>query len=276
MRFGRPLALLMSFCVFSFSAFFSARVPLVDADSPAFVRVIHASPFVGTADVFLDGNKLLSSFAFGAVTGYAPIPPGPHKVQIALVGKGPGAAVIMQTLAVTPGLAYTVAAIGATPTNLSLQVFVDDNSLNPGTAKLRVYHLSPNLGPLNVTTSGNTLLQNVIYQQASNYLKLSAGSYMLDVSATQSNTTLPLTTTLQANMVTSIFTVGMLNGTPKLELVTAQVPGLPSLPGTGSDPNAIPTNSTPSQIPWLPWSFGALALFLLGAGIILRRHISAR
>jgi len=276
MRFGRPLALLMSFCIFSFSVFFCSQVPLVYADSPAFVRVIHASPFVGTADVFLDGNKLLSSFVFGAVTGYAPIPPGPHKVQIALVGKGPGAAVITQTLAVTPGLAYTVAAIGATPNSLALQVFIDDNSLNPGTAKLRVYHLSPNLGPLAVTTSGNTLLQNVTYQQASNYLRLSAGSYMLDVKATQSNTTLPLSTTLQANMVTSIFAVGMLNGTPKLELVTSQVPGLPSLPGTGSDPNAFPVNNTPSLSPLLPWLFGALVVLLLSTSMIVRRLVSTR
>src|SRR5712692_9185052 len=37
------------------------------AATPAYIRVIHASPAVGTADVFVDGNLLLSSFAFGAV-----------------------------------------------------------------------------------------------------------------------------------------------------------------------------------------------------------------
>ncbi len=106
------------------------------ATSPAFVRVIHASPDVGTADVFVDGAKLLSSFAFGAVTGYAAVPPGPHKVQIALVGKGIGGSVITQTLDVNPGYAYTVAAIGTQQSGLSLEVFVDNNLLAPGTAKL--------------------------------------------------------------------------------------------------------------------------------------------
>jgi len=48
----------------------------VSAESPAFVRIIHASPAVGTADVFLDGNKLLSDFGFVTVTGFATIPPG--------------------------------------------------------------------------------------------------------------------------------------------------------------------------------------------------------
>jgi energy-converting hydrogenase Eha subunit E len=50
------------------------------ADSPALVRIIHAAPAVGTADIFLDGQKILSDFGFGTVTGYVSIPPGPHKV----------------------------------------------------------------------------------------------------------------------------------------------------------------------------------------------------
>src|SRR5574340_1136607 len=81
-------------------ALFGTQVLPASAKTSAFVRVIHASPFVGTADVFVDGTKLLSSFAFGSVTGYVPVPPGPHKVQIALVGKGIGAAARTQTLAV--------------------------------------------------------------------------------------------------------------------------------------------------------------------------------
>src|SRR5262245_28011337 len=89
--------------------------------SPSYVRVIHASPDVGTADVFVDGAKLLSSFQFGAVTDYVAVPAGPHKVQIALVGKGINAAVISETLAVNPGVVYTVAAIGTQATGLSLE-----------------------------------------------------------------------------------------------------------------------------------------------------------
>ena len=281
MRFRRPSALLMhltglTFCMFTLLTFSSIQVPSVFASSPAFVRVIHASPYVGTADVFVDGTKLLSSFAFGSVTSYVPIPPGPHKVQIALVGKGIGASALTQTLAVTPGLAYTVAAIGATPTSLSLQVFVDSNLVTPGTAKLRIYHLSPDAGPISVGTSGNSLVQNIVYQQASQYIKLSAGSYTFDVNFSTANTTLPLSATLNANMVTSIFTVGLLNGTPKLELVPAQVNGLPGLPGTGSDPNALPPSTVQPLTPWLPWLLGALALLMLGSSLILRRRASAR
>jgi hypothetical protein len=107
-----PLALRFLVLLMSFGA---PALP-ASALSPAFVRVIHASPDVGAADVFVDGAKLLSSFQFGSVTGYVQVPPGPHHVQIALVGKGINAAVISQTLAVSAGVAYTVAAVGTNAT----------------------------------------------------------------------------------------------------------------------------------------------------------------
>src|SRR5215469_9253869 len=99
--------------VFVLVALMGLQPRTVSAESPAFVRVVHASPDIGTADVFLDGTKILSNFQFGTVTDYATIPPGPHKVQIALIGKGIGASVITQVLSVSPGIAYTVAALGS-------------------------------------------------------------------------------------------------------------------------------------------------------------------
>src|SRR5579884_3297387 len=151
----------VTFCLCFLLSPFGMGVPAAGAESPSFVRIIHASPFVGTADVFVDGSKLLSSFAFGSVTGYASIPPGPHKVQIALVGKGINAAALNQTLTVSPGTAYTVAAIGATASSLSLEVFVDNNLGSPGMAKLRAYQLSPNVGSISVAAGSNTLVSGI-------------------------------------------------------------------------------------------------------------------
>src|SRR5438477_4124481 len=142
-------------CIVAFAAHSSLQRHSASAASPSYVRVIHALPFVGTADVFVDGTKLLSSFQFGAVTDYVAVPAGPHKVQIALVGKGLGASVISETLAVSPGVAYTVAATGASPSSLGLHVFIDSNLLSPGTAKLRLYQLSPDAGSVSMDTGGN-------------------------------------------------------------------------------------------------------------------------
>lgn len=247
------------------------------AASPSFVRIIHASPFVGTADVFVDGSKLLSSFPFGQVTGYVTIPPGPHKVQIALVGKGIGASALTETLSVSPGVAYTVAAIGTQASNLSLQVFVDNNFLSLGSSKLRVYELSPDAGAVTVTAGGKTLLSGISYQNASNYLVIPAGGYTFEVSSSANNATISTSATLGANMIASLFVVGMFNGSPKSELVSSQAAGLPGVPNTGSDPNAISQVDAAHGLPpllWL-WPLGIAALLFVGSGFFLR-HASTK
>lgn len=242
-----------------------ASMPLTpaSAESPAFVRIIHASPAVGTADVFLDGNKLLSDFGFGTVTGYATIPPGPHKVQIALVGRGIGASAINETLNVSPGVAYTVAAIGSESSHLSLEVFIDNNQLTPGMAKVRFYHLSPGTGAVDATTNGQQIISGLTYQQASSYVAVHPGSYTFNVDVTQPSAQLSVPATLKANTVTSEFAVGIFNGTPKIQFVSSQVSGIPGLPGTGSDPNPIAAPSSTQPFASNLWE--VLALLVVAA-----------
>jgi len=272
---GRVCLVFGIMCMIAFAALFGLQRHSASAASPSYVRVIHASPFVGTADVFVDGSKLLSSFQFGAVTGYVAIPAGPHKVQIALVGKGIGASVISETLAVSPGVAYTVAATGATPSSLALQVFIDNNLLSPGTAKVRLYQLSPDAGSVSLDTGGNALLSGVGYESASNYLSISAGSYTLGVDASN-NASLHVSATLKANTVTSVFVVGLVHGTPNIQLVTAQVQGLPGVPNTGSDPNAITQENNVQLLTGWTWLIGCLSLLLIGSGMFVRRLVAKR
>ena len=243
------------------------QTPVASAATPAFVRIIHASPDVGTADVFVDGAKLLSSFQFGAVTGYVAIPPGPHKVQIALVGKGIGGSLLSETLSVTPGLAYTVAAIGSQQSGPSLEVFVDSNYVVPGSAKVRVYNLSPDAGTISVTANNNPLLSSLAYQQASNYMALAAGAYSFQVASSNSNTNLPLSSSLQANTVQSIFLVGMLNGNPQIQLVQSSANALPGMPGTGSSPYTV-SNSNGTNTSSHSWFLVLLIAIAVSAGFI--------
>lgn len=274
MRVGRAISLALG--VFTLLAVFCVQASPVSADSPSFVRIIHAAPGIGTADVFVDGSVLLSSFQFAAVTGYATVPPGPHKVQIALVGKGSGAAVLTQTLSVSPGAAYTVAALGTQATGFSLQVFTDNNQIATGKAKVRFYHLSPGIGSVNVLNGSNMVVSGLAYPDASNYLTVPAGAYTFNVNSTQSSTTVPVSATLQANMITSVFAVGMANGTPPIQIVTAQTTGLPGSPNTGSDPNpSAAPGSGSSQAPVF-WLFGVVALLAFGSGALARRLTSAQ
>jgi Domain of unknown function (DUF4397) len=245
--------------------------PVAAAGPWAFVRVIHASPDAGTVDLFVDGKKLLSNFQFATITGYTQVAVGAHKVQIAVIGTGVNAAVLSETLTFEPNMSYTVAGLGTKQTGFSFQTFIDDNSIvGNNVAKVRVYHLSPGSGTVNVATNGKTIVDGLPYDHASDYTTFSAGSYTFNVTLAQNNTTLPVTEQLTPGTVTSIFTIGMLNGNPKIQFLNAQVAGTPGMPGTGSDPNALPANAnTPSSSPSWVWLWATLAMLLSGIGVTM-------
>jgi Domain of unknown function (DUF4397) len=194
------------------------------AESPAYVRMIHASPYIGIADLFVDGKKLLGSFEFGSVTDYVPMPVGAHTVQISAVGKGMGAAVLTQNVTIEAGKLYTVAALGVSPHALKLQAFIDDNQVEAGMAKVRVYHLSPDYGQVTLQVGEEDTLKGMQYQDASQYLQVGSGSCTFKASSAEK--TISLTTSLVADKVTSIFVIGTVKAMPALRLVSAQAAGV--------------------------------------------------
>ena len=239
------------------------------AASSSFVRFMNASPDLGPVDVFVDGAKFLGNARFATITDYLQLPAGPRNMQVRRIGKGNGAAVITWTLSAHAGTAYTLVALGTRSTGYSLMFFVDNDLMASGMAKVRVYDLSPRAYSLSIAAGGKTLIGPLSYQQVSDDLRLPAHLYTFTISASQPPFTFLDQATLKTNTVTSIFIVGIFHGNPPLQFVHAQVKGLPSLSGTGSDPNALASDSS-SLTPLAPWLLGLLALGALSAGLLTR------
>jgi hypothetical protein len=255
---------------------FAFQAPIAQADSPSFVRIIHASPDIGTADVFVDGKHLLSNFQFGTVTNYVSMAPGPHVVKVGLIGKGPNAATITQTLTVNSGDVYTVAALGTKKEGFKLEAFNDSNLVTSGMAKLRFYNLSPDTQLNSVSSNNSTLCGQLPYQNATDYLALQAGAYNLAINTDQKSSPIPFSANLDQNTITSIFAIGLANGTPELKFISSKVSAIPGLPGTGSDPNA-PATTAASQGQPLPLVVGIFALCaLIASGIVFGRRAKSR
>jgi hypothetical protein len=233
------------------SGLFASPTTPAHAAGNAYIRVVHAAPDVGIVDVFADGQKILSSFQFASVSPYVPLSSGAHKVQVALLGQGINAAAMTQTINVTANNTYTVAVIGTQATGHSFKIFNDDNTVSHNDAELRIYHLSPGTAAVNVDENSNTIIPQLSYPQASNYISIPSGEHTFNLNDSSQNATASFTTALKPWTVTSIFAIGLLKGNPKLRFVTSQVQGLPGLPQTGSDPNAQPTAASNAFIPWL-------------------------
>jgi hypothetical protein len=259
-------SLALLFCgMFALTGFFMAPGQnAMAATTPAFVRIIHASPYIAAADIFVDGAPFLTSFGFGQITDYKVVPPGPHKVLISFTKKGSPYS-FSETLPIQPGGVYTVAAIGGTETSLSLKVFSDSNIAMAGTAKVRVYQLIPDSGWIDVQAAGKTVT-GANYQQVSDYMTFSAGTTSFNL-AESAGHSLSISTTLKANTVTSLFAVGMFNGTPQAEVVSAETAALPGLPQTGSNPFALLSDGQLST----PWLLIALAMVVVGGTFFTRR-----
>ncbi len=186
---------------------------------PGYVRVVHAAPGAGNVDVFVGKSALLKNFAFGTVTDYVTLDPGKYRIRVAPAGKGTGDAVIDETVTIKSDVHYTAVALGTS--SFSLKVFGDNNYAPEGKARVRVYHLSPNAGPVDVSVGGTKVISHQTYPHASGYLTVAPGSYTFKVTATDPGVTLDLPATLKAGYVYSVFAVGLYKGSPALQFVVA-------------------------------------------------------
>lgn len=184
-----------------------------------YVRVIHASPGAGKVDVFVNHDALLKNFTFGTITDYVKLDAGDYRIRVAPAGKGADSAVIDETVTIEANVHYTAAALGTK--SFSLKVFGDNNYAPNGKARVRVYHLSPNAGPVDVSVGGNKVIESLHYPYATNYLTVAPGSYTFKVTATNPGVTLDLPATLKAGYVYSVFAIGLYKGSPALQFVVA-------------------------------------------------------
>lgn len=271
--FGRRLLLAfglsMALVVF-FAGTHAAQTTRAADTSWSYVRVFHASPDAGIVDVFMDGKQILSNFQYGTLTGYTPASTGSHKLQIGVIGSGANAPILSQTLSLQANTAYTAVALGTKSTGYTLQVFADNNVISGNLAKVRVYHLSPGTGVVNVNMGGNTFIHNLPYAQASNYASFSPGSYTFNLVASQGNASSPISVQLKPWTVTSVFVISFVkagSATNQLQFVQAQIVGTPGMPNTGSDPT--PLANAPSQSQQTLFSWLWMLVILSGTCVVV-------
>jgi hypothetical protein len=186
----------------------------IGQDGDACVNVIHASPDAPAVDVYVDGARALSGLGFGAASGWVALPAGERHVQVAAAGAKPDTAVIDAVLTLEEGAAYEVAATGLlaeiepqiNPVDLSML-----GSEAEPMARLRVVHAAPDAPAVDVAMKGgDVLIEHLPFLEASDYLKVPAGSYDLEVRPTgTTEVALDLPgVALEAGMVYSVYAIG--------------------------------------------------------------------
>jgi hypothetical protein len=123
------------------------------------LRVVNA--FTAPVDVLIDGEVAVSSLAAGAVGTTSPASGG-HTLVLRPTGAG---ASISQSITTAAGAVSTIAIVRASSGALASAVLDDTNSVVPaGATKMRVLHLAPNAGTLQVYRTQPDYQQPISWQ----------------------------------------------------------------------------------------------------------------
>ena len=204
----------------------SGALELLDASTPASVRVIHGSANAPSVDVIANNNfeaPLISDLGFTEYAGYVNLPAATYNVKVVPTGTETPV-VIEADLGLAAGVYYNVLAADALETIQPL-VFTADNRRIATQAKLRVVHASPTAANvdiyliepgIDISTVAPTL-SDVAFLADTGFLSVAAGTYDVVVAGVGSNTPAigPATVTLSNNGIyTAIARDGESGGTP--------------------------------------------------------------
>ncbi len=182
-----------------------ALLEFSDVNTPANVRVVHASPDAPTVDVLV--NDTIRAFAgapYQGVTDYASLEPGTYNLKVVPEGGDAADAVLEADVPFLLGAERTAIAVGTlSDPDFPLELLgADDNNRRVTTeAKVRLIHASVTAGEVDIyVAAGGTLGMDidtsldfvfqataVPYKANTGYLSLPPGSY--DIAITQTGST---------------------------------------------------------------------------------------
>ena len=235
------VALLLGFA--AFAAMPGASQAQDRTDEDASIRFVHGSPDAPSIDVIVDGAPVAENLAFGAATDYMPFPAGEHQVQIVPTGSGAESAVLDETVDLDGGDAYIFAAAGLLNDIEAKTYEVDLDDLDENQARVRLIHLSPDAGNVDLyVTGGDEWFDDVDFPNASDYKDVDAGSYDLEVRAHDSDT-VALTLSgfeVQQGRALDVIVLGQAsdNSLTALTLETRVSPSCGDVLGNGKDTDA--------------------------------------
>ncbi|MFC7044220.1 DUF4397 domain-containing protein [Halobacteriaceae archaeon GCM10025711] len=189
-----------------------------DEEEMAGVRAVHASPDAPAVDVYLDNESVLTGVEFGTVSDYLDVEPGEHTITVTAADNR-SAEVFDGNVTLDAGTNYTVVAAGELSedanTTFNVSVFVDDaEQPAEGEVAGRVVHLSPDAPAVDVVNeeTGDVLVENVSFRNASDYVTVPAGDYTLGVRPTGNDTSVAtFDVSLDEQTAYTAFAVGYLD-----------------------------------------------------------------
>ncbi len=204
------------------------------------VRVLHLSPDAPPVDILVGTSEmtkapLVTDFAYGSISPYVPVPTGNYFIDV--IPSGTTTPVIdVNGIGIDGAVTYSIAAVNVVAAIEPL-VLIDDNTINPAAARVRIVHASPNAGAVDISVQGlGVVAPGVNFKDATPYLEVPEGTYTIDVlEAGTSNVVFTVPDLpLNAGTVYSAFAAGLVGETG--DQAFRVIPSVDAVP----EPTAMP------------------------------------
>ncbi|MGH4118418.1 DUF4397 domain-containing protein [Clostridium sp.] len=185
----------------------------------SYLRVLHASPKSPAVDVYINDILKAKNLAYADFTDYIEVITGNYNVKIYAAGTKTSP-VLSKNIFIPPGKIYTVAAIGLLA-NIDLLLIPETKITETNNmAYVKFAHLSPNAPPVDIVLPDGTILfKNISYKEFTDYIKVPAGTYILEAKPTGTKTTVLYVPNikLKPGRFYTVYAIGLVNGTPGLQ-----------------------------------------------------------
>lgn len=183
-------------------------------DVNARVRAVHASPDTPPVDVLVDGQVAVSNLAFKEASAYAPVvaTDGP---AFTITATGTQTAILQVSPALQRGTDYTLMAVNNRADIEPLLLTDNQAPPQPGNAKVRLVHASPNAPVVDILVDGEVVASDVAFKDSSDYLQLAAGDHSVAIRDAANDTNVIETTVTVEDG--GIYTVAAVNPLENLE-----------------------------------------------------------
>ncbi len=170
---------------------------ILDAATPADVRVVHDSPDAPNVDVVVNDDfaaPLVSDLAYPDFTPFVSVPPAAYNVKVTDSATQSVIAINVD-LTLMPGIRYNVLAVD-TLANIEALLVIDDPRPVATESKVRIIHGSPSAGNVDIYVTApqadistiEPTLTDVPFKANTGFLSLAPGDYDVTVTGVGSKT----------------------------------------------------------------------------------------
>ena len=141
-----------------------------------YVRFINACPSVTKADFYYGNTLIQPSLGFGCFSSYFKVSKGLQEFVITEAGNKDNVLATVK-LPFANGDVYTVALVHSDGSSMAYGIVEPAERKDTDYGHVRVCHLSPNLGELDISANGYDVLGSIDYLELSRYICLNPGVY---------------------------------------------------------------------------------------------------